>query len=141
MDNPLTEEDAKLVVLARGTRARAGGAREGAALRDSDGRTYAGATVDLASLGISAVQVCVAMAVSSGARGVEAAVVLGAESEPRAADLAALADLSESNGPPDDAGSGVVLHVADPTGTIVTSIVVPPSTGRADETESESVGG
>ena len=44
----LPPEDNKLVVLARATRARTGAA-EGAALRDLDGRTYAGATVDLPS--------------------------------------------------------------------------------------------
>ncbi|MDX6360442.1 MAG: hypothetical protein QOH37_3496, partial [Nocardioidaceae bacterium] len=71
----LSAEDAKLVTLARATRARAGTA-EGAAVRDADGRTYAAASVDLASLRLSAVGVCIGMAVSSGARGLEAAVVL-----------------------------------------------------------------
>ena len=51
----------------------------GATLTDLDGRTYAGATVDLPSLQVSALGVCVAMAVASGARGAEAAVVLGDE--------------------------------------------------------------
>ena len=58
-------EDAKLVTLARATRARTGAA-EGAAVRDLDGRTYAAATVGLPSLQLSALQVCVAMAVASG---------------------------------------------------------------------------
>ena len=40
----LIPEDAKLVVLARATRARTG-ATSGAALRDLDGRTYAAAEV------------------------------------------------------------------------------------------------
>ena len=40
----LSAEDAKLVTLARATRARTGAA-EGAAVRDQDGRTYAAATV------------------------------------------------------------------------------------------------
>jgi hypothetical protein len=71
----LSAEDNKLVVLARATRARAGAA-EGAALRDLDGRTYAAATVDLPSLQVSAVGVAVGMAVASGAKGVEAVVVL-----------------------------------------------------------------
>ena len=51
----LSAEDAKLVTLARATRARVGTA-EGAAVRDTDGRTYAAATVDLPSLQLSAVQ-------------------------------------------------------------------------------------
>ena len=71
----LAAEDKKLVTLARSTRARTRAA-EGAAVRDADGRTYAAATVDLPSLQVSALGVCVAMAVASGATGLEAAVVL-----------------------------------------------------------------
>ena len=52
-------EDAKLVTLARAARARIGAA-EGAAVRDSDGRTYAGATVALPSLTLTALQAAVA---------------------------------------------------------------------------------
>jgi len=103
----LDAEDNKLVVLARATKARTG-AREGAALRDLDGRTYAGATVDLPSLQLSALGVCVAMAVASGARGAEAAVVLG--DEPVAdQDLAALRDF---------AGAGVPVHEGTPSGAV-----------------------
>src|SRR4051794_17339833 len=72
----LSAEDKKLVTLARATRARTGAA-EGAAVRDRDGRTYAAATVSLPSLAVSAVGVCVAMAVSSGSTGLDAVVVLG----------------------------------------------------------------
>lgn len=74
----LEPEDAKLVTLARAARARQS-ARQGAAVRDTDGRTYAATTVDLVSLSLSALQVAVAMAVSSGAPGVEAAVIVGAD--------------------------------------------------------------
>ena len=72
----LSSEDQKLVTLARATRARTDAA-EGAAVRDTDGRTYAAATVALPSLSLSALQVCVAMAVASGSKGLQAAVVLG----------------------------------------------------------------
>jgi hypothetical protein len=72
----LSVEDQKLVTLARASRARTG-APEGAAVRDLDGRTYAAASVSLPSLQISALGVCVAMAYSSGSRGLEAVVVLG----------------------------------------------------------------
>jgi hypothetical protein len=72
----LDPEDAKLVTLARSARARTGAA-QGAAVRDGDGRTYVAASVALPSLQLSALQVAVAMAVSSGAPGLEAAVVLG----------------------------------------------------------------
>ena len=100
-------EDNKLVVLARATRARTGAA-EGAALRDLDGRTYAAATVDLPSLQVSALGVCVAMAVASGARGAGAAVVLGEGELPEGA-LAPLRDF---------AGAGVPVHHGAPDGTI-----------------------
>jgi hypothetical protein len=101
-------EDRKLVTLARSTRARTG-APEGAAVRDSDGRTYAAATVDLPSLAVSALGVCVAMAVSSGSSGLEAAVLLTDADAVDDADLSALRDL---------AGPGVVVHRGDARGTL-----------------------
>ena len=107
----LSPEDNKLVVLARATRARTG-AVEGAALRDLDGRTYAGATVDLPSLQVSAIGVVIAMAVSSGAQGAEATVVL-TEGGLSPSDLDALRDF---------AGEGVLVHRGDPRGTVSASI-------------------
>ena len=74
----LDPEDQKLITLARSARARTRAA-QGAAVRDSDGRTYVAASVDLPSLQLSALQAAVAMAVSSGALGLEAAVVVGDE--------------------------------------------------------------
>lgn len=89
----LEAEDAKLVTLARGAMARAE-ATSGAAVRDLDGRTYAGAPVGLAALPLTALQVAVATALASGATGFEAAVlVAGPEDD---AGLAALAEASES---------------------------------------------
>jgi hypothetical protein len=91
--NELDPEDTKIVVLARSTRARIGAA-EGAAVRDTDGRTYAAATVALPSLRLSALQAAVAAAVSSGAPGLEAAAVVNADgSEPDAEAVAAVRDL------------------------------------------------
>lgn len=104
----LSAEDAKLVTLARATRARTRAA-EGAAVRDSDGRTYAAATVDLPSLQVSALGVCVAMAVASGSRGLEAAVVLTEAGQVADADLAAVRDF---------AGAGVTVHRGDARGTV-----------------------
>lgn len=72
----LDAEDTKLVVLARGAMARAE-STSGAAVRDVDGRTYAGAPVVLAALQLTALQAAVAAAVSSGAPGLEAAVLVG----------------------------------------------------------------
>lgn len=106
----LDAEDNKLVVLARATRTRTG-AREGAALRDLDGRTYAAATVDLPHLQVSAIGVAVAMAVASGARGAEAVVLLG-EAEPADPDLAALRDF---------AGPDLPVYHGSPSGRILDS--------------------
>ena len=77
------DEDAKLVTLARGAMGRAE-APEGAAVRDLDGRTYAGAPVRLAALQLTALQAAVAAAVSSGAAGFEAAVLVGGSGTPAA---------------------------------------------------------
>ncbi|GAA3857807.1 hypothetical protein GCM10022243_24270 [Saccharothrix violaceirubra] len=71
----LAAEDQKLITLARASRARTGTA-EGAAVRDTDGRTYAATTVALPSLKLTALQAAVAAAVSSGAEGLEAAAVV-----------------------------------------------------------------
>lgn len=87
-DQALGDEDQKLVVLARGARGRAG-SPSGAAVRDGDGRTYAGADVATASLTLSALQVAVATALSSGAQAFEAAVVVaGDAADPGRATLA-----------------------------------------------------
>lgn len=87
----LDGEDAKLVTLARGAMARAE-TSNGAAVRDVDGRTYAGAPVALQSLGLTALQAAVAAAVSSGATGLEAAVLVGGSSDD--AGVAAVRELS-----------------------------------------------
>jgi len=94
MSEPLGAEDAKLVVLARGVMARAG------AVRDLDGRTYAGAPVDLSALRLTGLQVAVAAAISSGATGFEAALLLG--------------------GAADDAGLAAVQEVSPAASVIVT---------------------
>ena len=52
-------------------------------MRDGDGRTYVAAGVSLPALQLSALQVAVAMAVSSGAGELDAAVVLGDDSRRR----------------------------------------------------------
>ena len=71
----LDPEDAKLVPLARSARARTRVA-QGAAVRDTDGRTYVASTVSLPTLSMTALQLAVAMAVSSGAPGLEAAAIV-----------------------------------------------------------------
>ncbi|MCW2737303.1 cytidine deaminase [Nocardioides sp.] len=107
LSGDLSAEDAKLVTLARATRARAR-SHEGAAVRDLDGRTYAAAGVRLAHLELSALEVCVAMAVSSASTGLEAAVVL---TDSELVDVAAASDF---------AGADVPVLVGDATGRIHT---------------------
>ena len=78
----LDPEDTKILTLARGARLRAHaphtGVAEGAAVRDTDGRTYAAATVENAdpALTTSALRAAVAAAASSGVRTFEAAAVV-----------------------------------------------------------------
>lgn len=88
---PLDAEDAKLVVLARSAMARAE-AGSGAAVRDADGRTYAGAPVNLSTLQLTALQTAVAAAVSSGAAGLEAAVLVAGSADD--AGIAAVRELT-----------------------------------------------
>jgi hypothetical protein len=107
----LDGEDAKLVTLARAARARVA-AVEGAAVRDGDGRTYAGATVALPSLTLTALQLSVAAAVAAGATRLEAAAVVTEASTLDGAGQAAVRDL----------GIGVPIHVAAPDGTVLGTV-------------------
>ena len=89
----LDPEDAKIVTLARSALARTG-APEGAAVRDTDGRTYIGVTVSLPSLTLTALQAAVAAAVASGAAGLEAAAVVAGSVD--ATSLAAVRELGST---------------------------------------------
>ncbi|MBQ0993654.1 MULTISPECIES: cytidine deaminase [Micromonospora] len=107
----LSAEDGKLVVLARGARARVG-AVEGAAVRDQDGRTYAAASVALPSLTLTALQLAVASAVAAGASRLEAAVVVTEASTLDGAGHAAVRDLA----------ADAPVHVAAPDGTVLGTV-------------------
>ncbi len=107
----LTDEDAKLVTLARGARTRVS-APEGAAVRDETGRTYASASVSLFSLHLSALQAAVAQAAASGARGLEAAVLLVDHGVADAEGVSAVRDLG---------GVGVPIHVVDAAGSVTST--------------------
>lgn len=104
----LDAEDQKIVILARSARARTG-APEGAAVRDTDGRTYAACTVNLASLSLTALQAAVAAAVASGAEGLEAAAVVTSAGELSAESVAAVREL----------GASAPVFRADPAGVVV----------------------
>ncbi|SCF44505.1 cytidine deaminase [Micromonospora saelicesensis] len=107
----LSAEDGKLVVLARGARARVG-AVEGAAVRDQDGRTYAAASVALPSLTLTALQLAVASAVAAGASRLEAAVVVTEASTLDGAGHAAVRDLA----------ADAPVHVAAPDGSVLGTV-------------------
>jgi hypothetical protein len=94
----LSDEDLKLLTLARAARARIS-ASEGAAVRDETGRTYASASVALPSLELTALQVCVAQAVAAGARGVEAAFVVTERASANHPGIDAVRDLGGDNVP------------------------------------------
>ena len=104
----LGPEDIKIITLARAARARVASA-EGAAVRDETGRTYAAAAIALPSLRLSALQLAVAMAVSSGADNLEAAALVSDGGTADPGDIAAVRELG-----PD----AIVFHAA-PDGSIV----------------------
>ena len=102
----LDPDDQKLITLARSARARTGAA-QGAAVRDGDGRTYVAAAVSLPSMYLSALQVAVAMAVSSGALRLEAAAIVGDDSADPVGELAVR-----------DVAPGAVIYRAGPDGSL-----------------------
>jgi cytidine deaminase len=89
----LDPENSKIITLARSARARTG-APEGAAVRDTTGRTYMACTVTLPSLRLTALQAAVAAAVASGADGLEAAAVVTEADAIDPDSLAAVHDLA-----------------------------------------------
>ncbi len=109
MSDLLDSEDAKLLTLARGARGRIS-ATQGAAVRDEMGRTYSAATVDNGTLAITALDLAVAQAISAGARGAEAAVVVGGESV-------------EIDGLRSLAGGGVPVYVCTPAGVVTDTVL------------------
>lgn len=106
----LDPEDAKLLTLARGARGRAGAA-EGAAVRDTDGRTYAAASVALPSLRLTAVQAAVATAVASAADELEAVVLVSGAPSVDGIDEASRAVARDLGAP--------LLILAAPDGSVV----------------------
>ncbi|WP_025272391.1 hypothetical protein [Haloglycomyces albus] len=70
----LAEEDTKLVTMARQAAGRVTQLK-GAAVRDTIGRTYASAPVELPHLELTALQAAVAQAAAAGAEALEAAAI------------------------------------------------------------------
>lgn len=100
-------EDQKLVTLARASYGRSHVTtlpRQGAAVRDDMGRTYAAASVEVDGVAVTALQLAVASAVSSGARRFEAGAVVTED---------------EVDGTALNAFGDVPLIVARPDGSIV----------------------
>ena len=94
---------------ARAGRAGTRGSIEGAAVRDGDGRTYAGLSVNLPSLALTALQFAVASAVNGGADMIEAAVVVTEASTLDIAGLTAVRDVSAE----------APIHLAAPNGDVL----------------------
>jgi len=115
-----SQEDAKLLTLARGARLRAyapyRGPAQGAAVRDADGRTYAAATVEHPdeALSTSALQAALAAAYSSGARAFKACAVTGEGITLSQHDAALLGALA----------AGVPILLAGPDGVVVRTTTV-----------------
>lgn len=105
-------EDRKIVTLARSARAR-NGVPEGAAVRDETGRTYVAGSVELPSLPLSALRTAVAMAVASGAEGLEAAAVVSEAAQVADEDVAAVRDLG---------GAGTPVLLAGPDGELRSTV-------------------
>ena len=97
-DPPPHPEDTKILTLARVAQQRSyapySGAGQGAAVRDTDGRTYAAGTVENADprLTTSAVRAALAAAVSSGARKFEAIALVSYAPQLASDDVAVLAE-------------------------------------------------
>lgn len=104
-------EDQKLVTLARAALSRAlvrSMPAAGAAVRDDMGRTYAAASVEVDGASVTALQLAVASAISSGARAFEAAAVVSADPAPDEEGVKALNAF----------GPATLIH-ATPDGTVV----------------------
>lgn len=108
-----SQEDAKLVTLAKAARGRVQAA-EGAALRDTTGRTYASANVDLPTLKLGAVHIVLAQAFASGATGIEAVVICGDSSHGREEVAALVWSMPSANSP---------VHFVSPDGELIETFI------------------
>jgi hypothetical protein len=100
----------KLLTLARGARGRIDAA-QGAAIRDSIGRTYAAPNIALPDFTVSALNLALANAIAGGSTGIDMAVVV--QDDP-VVDITALRHV---------AGVGIPVHIYAPDGTPIAEIV------------------
>ena len=102
-------EDEKIITLARGAKSRVN-AEQGAAVRDTTGRTYSSANVTIGELALSAIVLAVSQAVASGAQGIEA-VAFASDSH--------TLDQSDRDVVIAVAGSSVPIFVCDKAGEVL----------------------
>jgi hypothetical protein len=81
-------------------------------VRDETGRTYASASVSLLSLHLSGLQAAVAQAADSGARGIEAVVLVVDHGSADAEGVSAVRDLG---------GVGVPVHIVNASGAVTST--------------------
>ena len=111
--NSWSSEDEKLVTLARSARGRIQ-ALSAAALRDSTGRTYASAEVNVETLKFSAIALVVSQAVASGTEGIEAIVICAPQDFPITPE-----DLEYVRG---FAGQGIPIHHVSLVGDLLETL-------------------
>ena len=125
---PRDPEDEKIITLARAAQQRAyaphTGVAEGAAVRDTDGRTYAAATVEHRQerLSTSALRGAVSAAASSGARRFEAVAVVTPHGVACADDVQLVAEF----------GDDIAVFVATPDGEVQREFLVGEVLGSPD---------
>ncbi len=79
-------------------------------MRDQDGRTYSASTVVLGAMRFDALDLAVAMAVSSGSKAIEAAALVAERHPEPIVDGTAVRDLS---------GHGINVYIADLDGEVI----------------------
>ena len=117
MLNRTTDDDRKLFALARSARARVTG-RQGAAVMDETGRSYAASDVVLPHLELTALQLAVAQAAAAGARSITSAVVVGRNITVSKDERCLVSDLI-------DEGKGSTILRFQPDGDLIDRITLP----------------
>ncbi|MEI6405433.1 MAG: cytidine deaminase [Actinomycetes bacterium] len=109
MMTDIDAEDQKIITLARGAKSRVN-AEQGAAVRDTTGRTYSSANVSIGELHLSAIVLATAQAVASGAQGIEAVALCAHDAAISDEDRAVVLAVS---------GTSVPIFVSNATGDVI----------------------